>query len=76
METQLSSLPITVALRSTAQNVFASLNSGIVGSSPTRDIDVYQFLFCVGYMLYNEGSLHNNIREKNKIHKTVFTRQH
>jgi hypothetical protein len=38
---------ITVAARSKPWTVFARLNTGIVGSNPIRDIDVYLLLFCV-----------------------------
>jgi hypothetical protein len=39
--------PITVAAQSTACTVFAHSNTGIVGSNPTRSMDVYVHLFCV-----------------------------
>jgi hypothetical protein len=39
--------PITVAVRSKAWTVFAHLNTGIVGSNPTRGMDVCVHLFCV-----------------------------
>jgi hypothetical protein len=40
-------LPITVATRAKAWNVFALSNTGIVGSNSTRDMDVCVRLFCV-----------------------------
>jgi hypothetical protein len=40
-------LPITVAARSQAWTAFARLDAGIVGSNPTRGMDVYVRLFCV-----------------------------
>jgi hypothetical protein len=36
-----------VAARSEAWTVFARSNTGIVGSNPTRGMDVYVRLFCV-----------------------------
>jgi hypothetical protein len=39
--------PITVAAQSKAWTVFALSNTGIVGSKPTRGIDVCVRLFCV-----------------------------
>jgi hypothetical protein len=39
--------PITVAARSKARNVFARSSTGIVGSNPTRGMDVF-VLSCVG----------------------------
>jgi hypothetical protein len=38
---------ITVAARSKARNVFASSNTGVVGSSPTQGMDVCVRLFCI-----------------------------
>jgi hypothetical protein len=43
--------PITVAERSMAWTVFAHLNNGIVGSNPTRGMDVYVLLLCVCVVL-------------------------
>jgi hypothetical protein len=43
----MKNLPITVSSRSKAWNVFARSNAGIVGSNPTRDMDVCLRLFCV-----------------------------
>jgi hypothetical protein len=43
----LSSLPITVAARSKAWNVFSRSNIGIVGSNSTKGMDVCVRLFCV-----------------------------
>jgi hypothetical protein len=40
-------LPMTVAARSKAWIVFVSSNTGIVGSNPTRGMDVCVRLFCV-----------------------------
>jgi hypothetical protein len=42
-----SSLPITVAARSRALNVFARSDTGIVGSNPTQGMGVFVRLFCV-----------------------------
>jgi hypothetical protein len=47
MERKKFPMPITVAARSKAWNVFARSNTGIVGSTPTRGIDDYLLLFCV-----------------------------
>jgi hypothetical protein len=44
-------LPITVAARSKAWTVFACSNTGIVGSNPTRGMDVCVRLFCVCVVL-------------------------
>jgi hypothetical protein len=43
MEARSDQLPITVPM----QSVFAHLNTGIVGSNPTGDMDVCVRLFCV-----------------------------
>jgi hypothetical protein len=43
--------PITVAARSKAWTVFARSNTGIVGSNPTRGMDVCVRLFCVCVVL-------------------------
>jgi hypothetical protein len=40
-------MPVTVATRSKAWTVFARSNAGIVGSNPTRGMDVCVRLFCV-----------------------------
>jgi hypothetical protein len=40
-------LPITVAPRSKASNVFALTNAGITGSNRTQGMDVCLRLFCV-----------------------------
>jgi hypothetical protein len=40
-------LPVTAAARSKACNVFARLNTGIVGSNPARGMDVCLRLFCL-----------------------------
>jgi hypothetical protein len=40
-------LLITVAARSKARNVFACLNTGVMGSNPTRGMDVCEYIFCV-----------------------------
>jgi hypothetical protein len=40
-------VPITVAARSKAWTVFARSNAGIMGSSPTENMDVCVCLFCV-----------------------------
>jgi hypothetical protein len=39
--------PVTVAARSKAWNVFARLNTGIMGSNPARGMNVCLRLFCV-----------------------------
>jgi hypothetical protein len=44
--------PIAVAARSKAWTVFSRLNAGIVGSNPTRGMDVCMRLFCVCVVLY------------------------
>jgi hypothetical protein len=53
--------PVKVAARSKAWNVFARLNTGIVGSNPARDIDVCVYsvfvLSCVGSRLATGWSL-------------------
>jgi hypothetical protein len=43
--------PVTLAARSKARNVFARLNTGIVGSNPARGMDVCLPLFCVCVVL-------------------------
>jgi hypothetical protein len=43
--------PVTVDARFKAWNVFARLNTGIVGSNPTRGMDVCRRLFCVCVVL-------------------------
>jgi hypothetical protein len=40
-------LPVTVAAQSTAWNIFARSNTGIVGSNTIRGMDVCARLFCV-----------------------------
>jgi hypothetical protein len=40
-------LPITVAARSEAWTVFAPSNTGIVGSNPTQDMDIFVHLLGV-----------------------------
>jgi hypothetical protein len=42
----MSSFAVTVAARSKAWNVFARLNTGILGSNPARGMDVCMRLFC------------------------------
>jgi hypothetical protein len=44
-------LPITVAARSKAWTVFSRSNTGIMGSNPTRGMDVCVLLFCVCVVL-------------------------
>jgi hypothetical protein len=44
--------PITAAARFKTWTVFARSNTGIVGSNPTRGIDVCVCLFCVGTVLF------------------------
>jgi hypothetical protein len=51
MYPQGSYLPVTVASRSEAWNVFARMNTGIVGSNPTRGMDVCLRLFCLCVVL-------------------------
>jgi hypothetical protein len=41
-----------VAARSKARTVFALLNTGILGSNPTRGVDVCVHLFCVRVVLF------------------------
>jgi hypothetical protein len=43
--------PITVAARSKTRTVFARSNTGVVGSNPTRGMDVCVRLFCVCLLL-------------------------
>jgi hypothetical protein len=43
-----------MAARSKGGNVFYRSNTGIVGSNPTRGIDVYLHLFCVFIVLYGQ----------------------
>jgi hypothetical protein len=47
MEPLFNTVPVTVAARSKAGNVFARSNAGIVGSNPTQGMDVCLCLFCV-----------------------------
>jgi hypothetical protein len=47
--------PITVAARSKVLTVFARLNTRVVGSNPTRGMDVCVRLFCV-YVVLCAGS--------------------
>jgi hypothetical protein len=44
-------MPITVAARSKAWNVFARWNAEIVGSNATRRMDAYVRLFCVCFVV-------------------------
>jgi hypothetical protein len=46
-----SIMRITVAARSNVWTVFALSSTGIVGSNPTRGLDVYVRLFCVRVVL-------------------------
>jgi hypothetical protein len=39
----------------------------------TRLCSIENSIILIGYMLYNGGSLHKNIREKNKIDTIVST---
>jgi hypothetical protein len=43
--------PITVAVRSKAWTLLAGLNTGVLGSNPTRGMDVYVRLSCVCVIL-------------------------
>jgi hypothetical protein len=45
------SSPITVVMRSKEWTVYHRLNTGIVGSNPTRDMDICVRLFCVCVVL-------------------------
>jgi hypothetical protein len=45
--------PVTVAARSKARNVFGSSNTGIVGSNPSRGMDVRLLLFCVCAVIFS-----------------------
>jgi hypothetical protein len=47
---------MTVAARSKAQNVFTCPNNGIVGSIPTRSMDVCPGIFCFCVVLYRQLS--------------------
>jgi hypothetical protein len=48
-------LPITVAARSKAWTVFALSNTEVMGSNPTRGMDVYVSLFCVCVVCVGSG---------------------
>jgi hypothetical protein len=50
-DTKRSYIPVTVAARSNALNVFVRSNTGIVGSNPTRGMDVCPRFFCVCVVL-------------------------
>jgi hypothetical protein len=50
-------LPIKVAEKSKAWNVFARSNTGIVGPNPTQDTDVCLRLFCVCVALCKVAAL-------------------
>jgi hypothetical protein len=41
-----------VAARSKARTVFVRSNTVIVGSNPTRDVDVCVYLFCICVVLF------------------------
>jgi hypothetical protein len=45
-------MPITVAERSEAWAVFARSNSGVVGTNPTRGMNVCVCLFCISVFLF------------------------
>jgi hypothetical protein len=47
MKLEQAYVPITAAARSEAWTVFARSDAGIVGSNPTRGMDVCVRLFCV-----------------------------
>jgi hypothetical protein len=48
--------PIAVAARSKAWPVFARSNAGVVGSNPTRGMDVCENLFCHCVVLWSRDS--------------------
>jgi hypothetical protein len=50
-------LPITVAAQSKVWTVFTRSNTGIVGSNPTRGMNVCVRLFCVCAVLYTSSGL-------------------
>jgi hypothetical protein len=56
MDPYLDISPITVAVLTTAWTVFASSNTGIVGSNPTRGVDVCLRLFCVHAVALRRGN--------------------
>jgi hypothetical protein len=50
-------LPITMAARSKARNVFARSNTGVVGSNPIQGMDVCVRLFCICVVLFVASGL-------------------
>jgi hypothetical protein len=65
--------PITVTTRSKAWTVFARLNAGIVGSNPTRGMDVCVRLFCVCVDLCVDGGLATGWSSVQGVLPTVYT---
>jgi hypothetical protein len=49
--------PITVAARSKAETGFSLLNTGIVGSNPTQNMNVSVLLFCVYVVAFRRADL-------------------
>jgi hypothetical protein len=45
-------MPITVAARSKARNVFLCSDAGIVGSNPTQGMDMYVCFYSVFVLSY------------------------
>jgi hypothetical protein len=48
-------MPVAVTVRSKAWTVFAHSNTGIMGSNPTQDVDVFLRLFCVYVLCVGSG---------------------
>jgi hypothetical protein len=64
--------PITVAELSNAWTVFVRLNTGIVGSNPTRGMDVCVRLFCVCVVLRVGSGLATGWSLVQEIQPTVY----
>jgi hypothetical protein len=47
LERMWKEVPITMAAQSKARTVLAAQNTGVVGSNPTRGVDVCMRLFCL-----------------------------
>jgi hypothetical protein len=69
-----TTVPITVAARSKAWAVFASSNSGIVGSNPTRGMDVCVCVVLCGGSGLDHGVLLTGYRLRNFQKRPWFTR--
>jgi hypothetical protein len=65
-------LPITVATRYNVWTVFARLNAGIVGSSPTRGMGVCVRLFCVCAVLCAGSGLATDSSPVQGVLPTVY----